>query len=63
MAIQIGFTPLPIQVGQVPELISRSEATGVDSFTNELFTLTGDIIKTDMKNDSDVTDEQVKVIQ
>ncbi|MEK9175591.1 MAG: hypothetical protein AAB795_03300 [Patescibacteria group bacterium] len=62
-AFQIGFTPLPIQIGQSPDLISKSETTGTDSFTNESFTLNGNIVKTEMSDDHGVTNEQKKVVQ
>lgn len=63
VAFQVGLKPLPIQIGQSPDLISRSQAVGVDAFTNESFNLLGDAVTTEMNDDSSVGDTQKKVVQ
>lgn len=62
-AFQVGITPLALQEGQSPDLVSQSEATGVDSYTGETINLLGDKISTDMKDDRGVTNDQVRVVQ
>lgn len=62
-AFKIGLVPLPVQEGGPAELISESEATGVDSFTNQTFTLKGGVVTTQLKDDPAVGWQQGKIVK
>ena len=63
LSFQVAVTPSLTHVGGSPQIISQSEVSGIDSFTEKNLTASQNEVTTDLRDDSELDFSQKKVVK